>query len=590
MNPSCMRDFLNQMDTSEMKKHQLLEAAEEKLVTLENAKRRLYQNSSELKSQIHSQMSRLLEALRNREVQLLNQVDQIQTHREEALHKQHAVLSRSLGQLQRAVVSHEEDLDEKFEKLSLSDLAPEELPYMTFKGTPIGLNDVLMNFGRITANGIPLPDNRSASLPKQFEDYGDAEHHVLYKTVEKIQQGPNTEKKIYVNIPRLRSASPSEWLAKKTSVTTTSSTSDSFTKYMFAPFKDSKSSSWLAESSSSLTTVRQPYTMCLPQMTKNTSIQHWLHQIKQNPDNEEDGFEMLDRGELSSDGDTDSIEIVSSSPPSVVYGPQYKTAGDKRCRDTDNSQWLSSPKRKVMAMEKSTNLPTFSYFKKLAAQDINIWLAKKKSNSSVSKSSCCSTTDVKNCDIENLGDSACVNKFTKNLRTLSQTIREPCHDTDENLGSPLPPVSSLCKANEICEKYSECLSKPSCIEQKWLINKPDSSTENNNLNKPNPLMPTKSPSHINSKERDVLFSPFVNKTEMSVWLKSKEDKENVPVERFSLKTSHIGNSSKSLNDWLIKPNDKKQAVFSTKFTTCHGNDIKTWLVKPTSNEICMLRE
>lgn len=61
-------------------------------------------------------MSRLLEALRNREVQLLNQVDQIQTQREEALHKQHAVLSRSLGQLQRAVVSPEEDLDEKFEK------------------------------------------------------------------------------------------------------------------------------------------------------------------------------------------------------------------------------------------------------------------------------------------------------------------------------------------------------------------------------------------------------------------------------------------------------------------------------------------
>ena len=80
--------------------------------------------------------------------------------------------------------------------MSLNDLLPEELPYMTFKATPVGLNDVLMNFGRITANGVPLPDNRSASLPKQFEDYGDAEHHILYKTVEKIQQGPNSEKKV----------------------------------------------------------------------------------------------------------------------------------------------------------------------------------------------------------------------------------------------------------------------------------------------------------------------------------------------------------------------------------------------------------
>ena len=76
------------------------------------------------------------------------------------------------------------------------------------------------------------------------------------------------------------------------------------------------------------------------------------------------------------DGDTDSIEIVSSSPPSVTYGPQYKTAGDKRCHDSDNSQWLSSPKRKVMAIEKPASIPTFSYFKKLAEQDLSIWLAK----------------------------------------------------------------------------------------------------------------------------------------------------------------------------------------------------------------------
>ena len=63
-------------------------------------------------------MSRFLEALRNREVQLLNQVDQLQTQREEALHKQHAVLSRSLGQLQRAAVASEEEksLHGKFEK------------------------------------------------------------------------------------------------------------------------------------------------------------------------------------------------------------------------------------------------------------------------------------------------------------------------------------------------------------------------------------------------------------------------------------------------------------------------------------------
>ena len=105
---------------------------------------------------------------------------------------------------------------------------------------------------------------------------------------------------IFVKIPRLTSSNTSEWLAKKSSVLTTVAppSPDSYTKCMFAPFRDTKFSGWLAENSSpptpQTTTVPQPNTVCLPQMTKNTSIQRWLHQIKQNPDNEEDGFEMLE--------------------------------------------------------------------------------------------------------------------------------------------------------------------------------------------------------------------------------------------------------------------------------------------------------
>ena len=206
----------------------------------------------------------------------------------------------------------------------------------------------------------------------------------------------------------------------------------------------------------------------------------------------------------------------------------------------------------------------------------------------MSKSNCCSTNDVivpKNCDIENLGDSACIEKLTKNLKTFSRIIKEPCNEHDENKGSLLPPVSSLCKANEICEKYSECLSKPNCIEQKWSSNKPESLPEKNSLNRSNSLSPTKSSSCIN-KKIDVQFGPFLNKSEMSVWLQSKKDKENVPVGSFSLKNA---SSSQSLNDWLIKPNDKKPVVFSAKFRH-HGKDINTWLAKPTANETCMLRE
>lgn len=576
-----------------MKIRQRMEATEEKLILLENAKRRLYQNSSEVKSQIHSQMSRLLEALRNREVQLLNQVDHMQTQREEALHKQHAVLSRTLGQLQRAVVSSEEEDKnlESFERLSLNDVLPEEIPYMTFKPTPIGLNDLMMNFGKITANGVPLPDNRSASLPKQFEDYGDAEHHVLYKTVEKIQQGLNSEKKIYVKIPRLTSASNSEWLAKQKSTTTTPSLVG---KCVFSPFKESKSDCWLAKTSSPSPTVTPVY---LPQMAKNTSIQHWLHQIKQNPANEEDGFEMLDKVDFCSDGDTDSIEIVSSSPPSTFHTPQYKIAGDKRSHDVDNSQWLSA-KRKVVAIEKPANLPTFSYFKKLAAQDNSIWLAKKKSNSVVTKSSCCGGGNMsKNYDIENLGDCDFIDALNKNLKTFSPGARKPLRSKcDENVDSLLPPVSSLCIANEVCEKYSECLSQPSCIEQKWLMKKPDSSPEknssNNSLNKvDDAVLLMKSPSLVNvtkadnkNKEMTALFSPFRKKSATSDWLK-KTDKENVPAKNSPLKMKNAG-SFCQVDDWLFKPNTKRQPA--AKFILHQEKDLKSWLLKPTSNDTNMI--
>ena len=177
----------------------------------------------------------------------------------------------------------------------------------------------------------------------------------------------------------------------------------------------------------------------------------------------------------------------------------------------------------------------------------------------------------KNCDIENLGDSACIEKLTKNFK--SHMLREPCHDHNENGSTLLPPVSSLCKANEVCEKYSECLSKPSCVEEKWLHKTPASSPGKNK-----PFSKAKSSSQIDNKR--MLFSPFFEKSDVSVWLKkNKEDKENVPAESPFLKAKDIGSPSKSLNDWLIQSVEKPAMTFKIP-----QNDINFWLMKPSSKE------
>ena len=60
---------------------------------------------AQVKSQIQTNISRHLEALRNREVWLLNQVDLLQSAKEEVLHQQQAKLNKQLGLIQSKISS-----------------------------------------------------------------------------------------------------------------------------------------------------------------------------------------------------------------------------------------------------------------------------------------------------------------------------------------------------------------------------------------------------------------------------------------------------------------------------------------------------
>ena len=58
-----------------------------------------------------------------------------------------------------------------------------------------GLRRLIKDFGRVDSRGPTLEGafvapglTTSTSLPHTFEDYGDAEHHVLYKTLEDVKR------------------------------------------------------------------------------------------------------------------------------------------------------------------------------------------------------------------------------------------------------------------------------------------------------------------------------------------------------------------------------------------------------------------
>ena len=80
-----------------------------------------------------------------------------------------------------------------FNRIDPSDLKPEESAYLNFRCDAGSLRESINSFGKIEANGLPhavfvQAGNPSRSLPKHVEEYEDAEHDVLYKTLQEVQQ------------------------------------------------------------------------------------------------------------------------------------------------------------------------------------------------------------------------------------------------------------------------------------------------------------------------------------------------------------------------------------------------------------------
>ncbi|XP_060781548.1 nuclear receptor coactivator 4 isoform X2 [Neoarius graeffei] len=150
---------------------------EEAIAGVIKAEAQLRGNSREVKSQLHSCISRHLETLRSREVWLLEQIDLLEHLKAESLQQQLQQLHWLRGQFD--ILIHQlqnsnnsglaSQLTSCLEKFSGASLSPEETPEMSFEADARSLRQAITSFGTIStqmlktsASGLTSQRSRSA--------------------------------------------------------------------------------------------------------------------------------------------------------------------------------------------------------------------------------------------------------------------------------------------------------------------------------------------------------------------------------------------------------------------------------------------
>ncbi|XP_062567143.1 uncharacterized protein LOC134229406 [Saccostrea cucullata] len=531
---------------------------------IDKVKRKLQQNVSEVKLQVQTAVSRNLEAFRNREVWLLNQVELLQSAKEEVLSNQQAKLHKLLGviQTQKGGLSKA--------RIDPTDLKPEESPYLTFRCDAGSLRENINSFGKIDASGLPhsvfVPaGNPSTSLPKHVEEYEDPDHHILYKTIEEVHQSKTSNSCIDVKIPKL-SPNAEDWLAKPSTISKMSVSAPKFSMPNLSNKKndwlyqsgDSKGqgsvcsftdsvSSTMSDKAVSLTSSHSvPLSLTsshsVPSFSSHgtfSSTKSWLKQIKQDFEDEDD-FEIVEGG-----GSTGTPEMDTEFQHDFVISPSHSVPDLLQWKYKPSSTvWLkTSPSPSSIHSQNSTQNKTHNVFQTYFAtvsQDTKHWLAKK-------SDSCCSQTcqSKKAMDIENLG--SCI-------------------------GHENPKASDftwLCAAEEKCHDVKECSSDPSCLD-KFLQKNPSCK------------LTFTTPAGISNKVRKTYTGPI----DINAWLlksgHAKSSSSNTP-NPFS---KYLSNTSEQLSDWLKPMTSTNKKATSEVVSFDHiDTNLMAWVKAPDSKMV-----